>query len=81
MHVCLCRLVAGLQDRHVFGAALGPTYTCVPSRLLTHWVACYQPPFYSQNRNTLYDKIRFGRLEFPEYLSPNARDLLTRVRK
>ena len=38
-----------------------------------------QPPFYSQNRNALFDRIRFGRLEFPQYLSANAVNLLTGV--
>lgn len=41
---------------------------------------CAQPPFYSQNRNALFDRIRFGRLEFPAYLSANAVSLLTGVR-
>lgn len=35
------------------------------------------PPFYSQNRNALFDRIRFGRLEFPAYLSANAVSLLS----
>jgi len=34
------------------------------------------PPFYTKDRNKLFERIRRGVLEFPEYLSADARDLL-----
>lgn len=34
------------------------------------------PPFYCRDHKALFDKIRRGRLEFPAYLSAEARDLL-----
>jgi hypothetical protein len=37
------------------------------------------PPFYCRDRNLLFEKIRKGVLEFPDYLSDNARDMLGRL--
>jgi hypothetical protein len=34
------------------------------------------PPFYCRDRTVLFDQIKKGTLEFPEYLSDNARDIL-----
>jgi serine/threonine protein kinase len=37
------------------------------------------PPFYCRDRNQLFEKIRRGVLEFPDYLSDPARDILGRL--
>lgn len=37
------------------------------------------PPFYSRDRNVLFEKIQKGDLEYPAYLSANAKDLLRRL--
>ena len=34
------------------------------------------PPFYTPNREELFQRIKFGSLKFPSYLSPNAHSLL-----
>jgi hypothetical protein len=34
------------------------------------------PPFYCRDRTVLFEKIKKGTLEFPEYLSPDAKDIL-----
>ena len=34
------------------------------------------PPFYTPNPDELFQRIRFGTLKFPSYLSENARSLL-----
>jgi len=36
------------------------------------------PPFYSQNRQKLFEKIRKGKVKFTEDVSPASRDILTR---
>jgi serine/threonine protein kinase len=37
------------------------------------------PPFYCRDRDRLFEKIRNGDLTFPKYLSPNAKDLLSKL--
>ena len=37
------------------------------------------PPFYSQNINIMYQKILNGELRFPDFMSPDASDLLEGV--
>lgn len=37
------------------------------------------PPFYSRDRNLLFDKIRKGDLDYPPYLSPEAVDILKKL--
>jgi serine/threonine protein kinase len=37
------------------------------------------PPFYCRDRNLLFEKIRKGDLDYPDYLSPEARDILMRL--
>ncbi|TMW58912.1 hypothetical protein Poli38472_007057 [Pythium oligandrum] len=37
------------------------------------------PPFYCRDRDKLFEKIRKGDLSFPKYLSPQAKDLLSRL--
>jgi len=34
------------------------------------------PPFYSRDREKLFEKIRHGTLDYPDYLSPRAKQLL-----
>jgi len=34
------------------------------------------PPFYTPNREELFQKIKYYALKYPPYLSPNARSLL-----
>ena len=47
---------------------------------LIYEMLCGIPPFYSKDREQLYRNIRFGdpKLDHP-YLSPNARDLLSKL--
>lgn len=40
----------------------------------------FQPPFYNQNLHVMYEKIIRARLTFPDYLSPEAKDVLAKVR-
>ena len=35
------------------------------------------PPFYTRDRDRLFNNIQFGELSFPEYLSPAVKDLLS----
>jgi serine/threonine protein kinase len=37
------------------------------------------PPFYSRDRNVLFEKIQKGDLEYPGYLSTNAKDVLRKL--
>lgn len=37
------------------------------------------PPFYSNNRAELFEKIKFSQPKYPKYLSAETRDLLTRL--
>lgn len=37
------------------------------------------PPFYSRDRNVLFEKIQKGDLEYPAFLSANAKDILRRL--
>ena len=34
------------------------------------------PPFYTQNRNELFEKIKFGSLKIPNYLTENCKNLI-----
>lgn len=44
---------------------------------LTYEMLTGLPPFYTKERNVLFERIRKGALEFPDYLSEEAKDLLT----
>ena len=37
------------------------------------------PPFYSRNRETMFEKIMKAELSFPPFMSDNAKDLLSRL--
>lgn len=37
------------------------------------------PPFYTKNRQKLYQNIKTGELKLEDWLSENAKDLLTRL--
>lgn len=37
------------------------------------------PPFYTKNRQKLYQNIQFGELDLPSFLSDEAKDLLTKL--
>ncbi len=37
------------------------------------------PPFYSQDREELFEKIKFDTIKFPSMFSPNLKDLLTKL--
>jgi len=38
------------------------------------------PPFYSRNRQTMFEKILQADLQFPDFVSPLAQDFLSKVR-
>jgi len=38
-----------------------------------------RPPFFSRDRKKLFDRIRAGRVTYPAYMSPNAKDLVSRL--
>ncbi|CAM9125799.1 unnamed protein product, partial [Ectocarpus fasciculatus] len=40
---------------------------------------CGLPPFYSKNRETMFQKIMTAELTFPSFMSDRAKDLLTRL--
>lgn len=35
------------------------------------------PPFYTKDREKLFNNIQFGEITYPEYLSPNVKNLLS----
>ena len=37
------------------------------------------PPFYSRNRETMFEKIMKAELNFPPFMSENAKNLLSRL--
>lgn len=41
----------------------------------------FQPPFTSANRKKTIDKILRGKLNLPQYLTPDARDLIRKLLK
>ena len=34
------------------------------------------PPFYTSDREELFDRIKFGSIKYPDYFTPSAKDLL-----
>lgn len=37
------------------------------------------PPFYSRDRNRLFENIKYAKLVVPTFVSPDASDLLTKL--
>lgn len=63
------------------GGAVGGEGRRVGSTKGSLWpTPSWQPPFTAENRKKTVDKILKGKLVLPPYLTPDARDLLKKVR-
>lgn len=54
---------------------------CVLSHSIIWYYQIFQPPFTSDNRKKTIDKILRGKLILPQYLTPDAKDLLRKLLK
>lgn len=54
---------------------------CVLSHNIIWYYQIFQPPFTSDNRKKTIDKILRGKLILPQYLTPDAKDLLRKLLK
>jgi len=43
---------------------------------LTYELLVGIPPFYCEIKKELFEKIKFGKVNYPQYLSDNSKDLL-----
>lgn len=54
---------------------------CVLLHSIIWYYQIFQPPFTSDNRKKTIDKILRGKLILPQYLTPDAKDLLRKLLK
>eukprot|EP00735_Rhodelphis_limneticus_P008517 TRINITY_DN2155_c0_g1::TRINITY_DN2155_c0_g1_i1::g.12753::m.12753 TRINITY_DN2155_c0_g1::TRINITY_DN2155_c0_g1_i1::g.12753 ORF type:complete len:456 (-),score=146.91,sp/P54644/KRAC_DICDI/44.54/1e-132,Pkinase/PF00069.20/1.9e-75,Pkinase_Tyr/PF07714.12/9.4e-36,PH/PF00169.24/1.3e-23,PH_11/PF15413.1/1.1e-08,PH_3/PF14593.1/1e-05,PH_3/PF14593.1/1.6e+02,Kinase-like/PF14531.1/19,Kinase-like/PF14531.1/3.4e-05,Pkinase_C/PF00433.19/1.4e-05,PH_9/PF15410.1/9.9e-05,PH_9/PF15410.1/4.6e+03,PH_8/PF15409.1/0.00068,PH len=46
--------------------------------VLMYEMLCGMPPFYSRNMNNVYEKILHGEIRYPNFISPQAKDLISK---